>query len=102
MDFIVIGLATIAGHGLARWKKSVLRRIPIALLVAALVLSAYVGRHTAILRVEDSFSIILNGILVGIATGVLIYRIGDLRRRRSGGEAASSGDHGQENESSSP
>lgn len=102
MDFIIIGLATIAGLGLAGWKKSVFGRIPIGLLVAAVVLSAYVGRHTAILRVEDSFDIMLNGILVGVAAGVLIYRVGHLRRRRGGGHADASEEHGRETESSSP
>ena len=72
------------------------------MLVAAVVLSAYVGRHTALLRVEDSFNIMLSEVLAGVGAGVLIYRIGDLRRRRNGGEAHSSEDHVQETESSSP
>ena len=102
MDFVVIGLAAIAGISLVGWKQSVVRRIPIGVLVTAVVLSAHVGRHPALLRVGHSLDIMRNEVRMGVGAAALIYRNGELRRRRSGGEAHSSEKHVRETEDSSP
>lgn len=75
VDFIVIGLSIAAGYRIADCAEARVMRMPAVAFVAIAIVGVFVGRNTAVLRVDDVLEVMLNYVIMGIAVGALIFKV---------------------------
>jgi hypothetical protein len=85
VDLIVIGLSIAAGYRVAVCAETWATRMPVVALVGIAVAAFFIGRNTAVLRVDRVFEVMLNHVIMGIAVGALVFNvIRDRQAHRAG------------------
>ena len=100
MELIVIGLSIAAGYRIAVCAETWVTRVPVVAFVGIAVAGFFIGRNTAVLRVDGGFEVMLNHVIMGIAVGALVFNvIRDRRAHRAGRADAVAGNADSDNAS---